>query len=65
MTSKQRNAVSRLVALALFVLAAVLAIAGVGLGIAGFTGAVQASTYPYLLIGASLVAALGGLLLGR
>ena len=33
--------------------------AGVAVGIAGFTGRVQASTYPYFLIGASLVAALG------
>ena len=41
------------------------AITGVTLGIAGFTGKVQASTYPFLLIGASLVPALGGLLLGR
>ncbi len=57
--------VPRIVAIVLFVLAAVLAIAGVALGIAGFTGTAQASTYPYLLIGASLVAALGGLLLGR
>ena len=56
---------SRLLTLVLFVLAAVLAIAGVALGIAGFTGKVQASTYPYLLIGASLVPALGELLVGR
>ena len=62
---QQRNAVSWFVALVLFVLAALLAIAGVTLGIAGFTGTVEASTYPYVLIGASLVAALGGLLLGR
>ncbi len=57
--------VPRIVALVLFVLAAVLAIAGVTLGIAAFTGEVQASTYPFLLIGASLLPALGGPLLGR
>ncbi len=55
----------RIVALVLFFLAAVLATAGVTLGIAGFTGKVQASTYPFLLIGASLVPALCGLLVGR
>ena len=55
----------RIVAPFLFVLAAVLAIAGVALGIAGFAGKVQASTYPYPPSGASLVAALGGLLLGH
>ncbi len=47
--------VPRLLAVVLFVLAAVLAIAGVALGIAGFTGKVQASTYPFLLIGTSLL----------
>ena len=57
--------VSRIAAMVLFVLAGVLAIAGVTLGIAGFVGTVPASTYPYLLIGPSLVAALGGLLLAR
>ena len=45
--------------------AAVLAIASLALGIAGFTETVEASTYPYLLIGASVVAALGGLLVDR